>query len=76
MSTEINYLKSSLQEKEDAISKMGASVQGDGVAKEEKEQVFAELMFLSKSFQELESSLETNRQNYEECIQSLRKRQP
>mmetsp|Transcript_36409 Transcript_36409/g.74247 ORF Transcript_36409/g.74247 Transcript_36409/m.74247 type:complete len:1356 (+) Transcript_36409:87-4154(+) len=71
MSTEINYLKSSLQEKEDAISKMGASVQGDGVAKEEKEQVFAELMFLSKSFQELESSLETNRQNYEECIQSF-----
>jgi len=71
MSTEINYLKSSLQEKEDAISKMGASVQGGGVAKEEKEQVFAELMFLSKSFQELESSLETNRQNYEECIQSF-----
>jgi len=71
MSTEINYLKSSLQEKEDAISEMGASVQGDGVAKEEKEHLFAELMFLSKSFQELESSLETNRQNYEECIQSF-----
>ena len=71
MSTEIDLLKALLQEKEDTISKMGEAVQSVEVAEEEKEKVFAELMFLSKSFQELESSLEANKQNYEDCIQSF-----
>ena len=68
MTTEINSLKNSLQEKEDLIMTMSKSVQNAEVVKEEKERVYAELMFLSKSFKELQLSLETSKQNYEERI--------
>ena len=71
MSTAINSLKNSLQEKEDLIMTMSKSVQNAEVVKEEKERVYAELMFLSKSFKELQLSLETSKQSYEERICKL-----
>jgi chromosome segregation ATPase len=70
MSTEIDSMKTSLQEKEDIITKISQSVQDVEVEKEEKERVYAELMFLSKSFKALQSSLESSKQNYEERIQT------
>ena len=70
MSTQIDSLKTSLQEKEDVISKMAQSVQGVEVVEEEKERVLAELMFLSKSFKTLQASLETSKQSYAERIQT------
>jgi chromosome segregation ATPase len=47
---------------------MSKSVQNAEVLKEEKERVYAELMFLSKSFKELQLSLETSKQSYEQRI--------
>jgi len=69
-SMEVDSLKTSLQEKEEIISKIRQSVQDVEVEKEAKERVLAELMFLSKSFKDLKSSLESSKQNYEERIQT------
>ncbi|KAL3796359.1 hypothetical protein ACHAW5_001685 [Stephanodiscus triporus] len=66
---EVDSLKRSLVEGEGKIRRMESLVmENDGIVREERERLMAEIMFLTKSFGDLRSELANNAHMYEDCI--------
>ncbi len=64
----------SLAEREGKIWMMaGLEMENEGIAREEREKILAEIMFLTKSFGDLQSKLGSNAQMYEDCIETYKR---